>query len=152
MAKHNIHVAVFTIEYSPGSKNLDVRVKADKNDLVDLVGVRFGYHIDLKEQNGADSNDLNQVNRFVEEQFKISGDGNNLELEIDSIKFDSEYAWLLFKTKSIEIVNHIAVKNLFMVNAFKDQKNLVIFVCGDYEKGVIFDGVTINYKFELKHN
>ena len=72
-----------------------------------------------------------------------------VNLELDKNSRNDEY---LYHTISIPTIpNTLLIKKLILPDLFIDQTNLLIFSCGNNEKGLTFDAQKTEQLFDLKN-
>lgn len=147
--RHPVHFSFINMEFDKDSMTIEYSIKLFQDDYLNLL--EFIYHDAL---HNAKTNDIVLDTTLVEKYFQnsviIKADDTILAAEFKHKVYSETEANLYFKVKLNFIPDILSIENKILLELFTDQANLVIFSCGNSEKGLTFNGQTTKQLFALK--
>lgn len=118
---HEYHVSICEIKSTEDDK-LQISWKFMTTDLNEAVkGAYPDFSIDEYEE----SIDAPQVGLYLIENFSITLDGEDIELDFKGLEFGYQDSWCYFESLDAIRPGEIVIKNTCLVERFSDQQNYV---------------------------
>ena len=145
---HPVHVSVTSMEYNKGEKIFLVSFKVFTDDFETIVERKYGVNLNLgKEDELENANEY--FSRYFRESFSFMVNGEELKEPVFlEKKMDDIAIWLYYRYPISGNVERVDIKNIIMLDIFRDQSNLLIFKYNDFEKGFIFDREKVKIQFQ----
>ena len=149
LAFHPVHVSVTSMEYNKVEKVFLVSFKVFTDDFETIVERKYGVDLNLGKENELKNAD-EYFNRYFRETFSFIVNGKELKEPVFLEKKMNDIAvWLYYRYPISGNVEKVKIKNIIMLDMFRDQSNLLIFKYNDFEKGFIFNREKIEIQFQL---
>ena len=145
---HPVHVSVTSMEYNKGEKIFLVSFKVFTDDFETIVERKYG--VDMKLGKKDELKNANEYfSRYFRESFSFMVNGEELKEPVFlEKKMDDIAIWLYYRYPISGNVERVDIKNIIMLDIFRDQSNLLIFKYNDFEKGFIFDRGKVKIQFQ----
>ena len=145
---HPVHVSVTSMEYDKGEKIFLVSFKVFTDDFETIIERKYGVDLNLGEDNELKNTD-EYCNRYFRESFSFIINGEELAEPVFLEKKMNDIAvWLYYRYPTSGNIEKVEIKNIIMLDMFRDQSNLLIFKYNDFEKGFIFDREKVKIQFQ----
>ena len=145
---HPVHVSVTSMEYNKGEKIFLVSFKVFTDDFETIIERKYGVALNLGKDNEL-KNTNEYFNRYFRESFSFIINGEELAEPVYLEKKMNDIAvWLYYMYPTSGNIEKVEIKNIIMLDMFRDQSNLLIFKYNDFEKGFIFDRKKIKIQFQ----
>ena len=145
---HPVHVSVTSMEYNKGEKIFLVSFKVFTDDFETIIERKYGVDLNLGKDNEL-KNTNEYFNRYFRESFSFIINGEELAEPVYLEKKMNDIAvWLYYMYPTSGNIEKVEIKNIIMLDMFRDQSNLLIFKYNDFEKGFIFDRKKIKIQFQ----
>ena len=145
---HPVHVSVTSMEYDKGEKIFLVSFKVFTDDFETIIERKYGVDLNLGEDNELKNMD-EYCNRYFRESFSFIINGEELAEPVFLEKKMNDIAvWLYYRYPTSGNIEKVEIKNIIMLDMFRDQSNLLIFKYNDFEKGFIFDREKVKIQFQ----
>lgn len=133
---HPVHVSITSLDYMPESGNFRGFVRVYLDDL--LLDCDCG--MDQGKLIAGDETSVKLLEKYLNDKLiiqvnnkKISGEINNLNIEVSSNEVDVNLRYINNNRRKPEL---IIIKSLIMTDLYDDQSNMVIVKVDDFEEGV----------------
>lgn len=129
---HKYYVSSTLIDYSDKSGTYQVSLKIFHDDLEKVLGF---------EMNELDYDDYEKTNSFIKEylfnNFKIYS--NESELKVDFLGFERKNDLVIYYIEifNAENVKSLIIENKILFQAFRNQKNIILYRFNNYKKSFI---------------
>ena len=136
------------MEYNKGEKIFLVSFKVFTDDFETIIERKYGVDLNLGKDNEL-KNTNEYFNRYFRESFSFIINGEELAEPVYLEKKMNDIAvWLYYMYPTSGNIEKVEIKNIIMLDMFRDQSNLLIFKYNDFEKGFIFDRKKIKIQFQ----
>ena len=139
---HPVYVSMTNIEYIPEENQLAVSVKLNLNDLLSLIQVQYGYHFSSYATAHFTDREHQLIEKFISEQLQVFADSVLVPLTFVGTNQKTEDIWVNFTSSINASTKSLMFHNSLFLFAYSQQKNLLIFSSGKFEKGLMFDRET----------
>ncbi|MBE9510600.1 MAG: hypothetical protein IMY71_06970 [Bacteroidetes bacterium] len=152
LAFHPVHVSVTSMEYNKGENIFLVSFKVFTDDFETIVERKYGVDLNLGKEDELKNAD-EYFNRYFRESFNFMVNGEELKEPVFLEKKINDIAvWLYYRYPISGNVEEVEIKNIIMLDMFRDQSNLLIFKYNNFEKGFIFDREKVKIQFQPGKN
>ncbi|MCK4700488.1 MAG: hypothetical protein KAT38_09145 [Bacteroidales bacterium] len=146
---HPVHVSVTSMEYNKGEKIFLVSFKVFTDDFETIVERKYGVNLNLGKEDELKNAD-EYFSRYFGESFSFIVNGEELrELVFLEKKMNDIAVWLCYKYPISGNIEEVEIKNVIMLDMFRDQSNMLIFKYNDFEKSFIFNREKVKIQFQL---
>lgn len=150
MALHPVHFAVFNFEIS-SEYNAAYSIKVNNADFHSMATAYYGSHFKLDPgKQEIVEEERAMIEQLVNSNFVVQSQEKIYKSILDSVFINRQELFLYFTLNFTGKENELIITNRLFMEAFSDQKNLLIFVYKGKESGFIFDKK--NTKHQIKFN
>lgn len=135
---HPVHVSMTNMEYFAESGKLELSVRIFKEDIETAILHDSGINPEFAFNDEYEKNRLS-LSAYCSKNLKIiSSSGDICDFEMDRFEVKDDVVWLYLQCSKMKDVDALEMKNSLLSDLFPDQKNLVIFTSGEFQKGYEF--------------
>ena len=121
---HPYHVSVCEVEFSAGSRSLQITLHIFLDDLEETLTQYSGKPLDII--NPKDRIEMNKLIRnYVSENFSIKINGKSPEKNYLGHELEEDAIYCYIEIKGVKKIKEIEITNTMMISKFEDQVNLV---------------------------
>lgn len=136
---HPVHYAVFNLELDSLNR-ISYSVKTDNFDFYNVIASYYGQKLAFKQGKFEYTEAEEQIiEKYINTYFVVREHDMPYHSELDSVICEGQSIFLYFSINLSFNWKELVFTNRFLIDAFSDQKNLLIFVYMNEEKGLIFD-------------
>ncbi len=139
LALHPVHLSVTNIEHT--NKGFEISVRLFEDDFQKNIYRNYGVNLNLGKPNELPDADK-YINLYISSHFKLFANGKQIssgKFKLKSREIKDVTLWLHYSVKYTQKLNKIKIENSLMTDLFSDQKNLVIFTSGNFQKPLEFN-------------
>ncbi len=134
---HPIHLSITNISQVNDKNRFEVSVRLFRDDLEMIINHKYEQNIVLTDENISDVEEI-FVNKYINDMLIFKEDDTLLDKKNISIEFDDLMIVASFILNYSNDISTLDVRNTLMMDAFRDQKNLLIINSNKKEKGYQF--------------
>lgn len=136
---HPVHVSITNMEYFKEQKNITVSFKVYNDDFRLLF-----VHLNEKDINlGVDGNHdkyKSLIDGYFKNHFKLQINGkDSLTIFNKGWKLEEDAYWFYYDIPVKTEIKTVTITNTILFDLYYDQKNLLLFKSGNFEKGYQFN-------------
>jgi uncharacterized protein DUF6702 len=137
MVYHPLHVTLTSIDYNSLDEKCEITIKIFSDDFE--IALEKYSNQDLNINSVEETKNIEEIiTSYIENNFSIIFDDKKHDLMYISKENNHEATWLKFEI-GISDFQTINIQNNLLLNVYDDQKNLIIFKNGDFQKGFNLD-------------
>lgn len=146
---HPVHVSLMSVEYSEKTDVFNVFLKIYSDDFMLDYRLLTGDTAKIDFASGRGTAET-MIGKYLNEKVQIFAGGKKLDCKLMNFNSsDGELKMdLIFNNKKKS--KSFLVKNLIMMDLYKDQSNLLIFRYGNYEEGIKLTSEKQEQTFKVK--
>jgi hypothetical protein len=146
---HPVHVSLLNIDMEPDTGNIKMVFKFFSDDFENIIFQRYNVQLNITQQIDPGKK-IEAINRYIDDSFEISINGNNISnLEYTGNKMDELAIWLYYQYNYPGQIKSVSIKNEVMMDLFDDQTNLVIITYHDKQNGYRLNNKKRNIEFSI---
>jgi len=146
---HPVHIALLNIDMEPDTGNMKMVFKFFSDDFENIIFQRYNVQLNITQQIDPGKK-IGAVNRYIDDSFEISINGNHISnLEYTGNKMDELAIWLYYQYTYPGKIESVSIKNEVMMDLFDDQTNLVIITYHDKQNGFRLNNKKRNIEFNI---
>ena len=134
---HPIHISITNISYFEDPNHFEVSVRLFRDDLEMIINHKYEQDITLTDDS-ISNEEVVAVNKYINEMLLFVVNNDTIPVRNVNIKIDDLMLVANFNVKFSNELNSLEVTNILMMDAFMDQKNLLIINYKNKEKGYNF--------------
>lgn len=133
---HKFYVGIFQVNYASDKKMLQITTRIFVDDLNNALGKKYRRKFYLGEKS-ASAAEVSDMNKYVQEHFRISVNGKTLPLEYRSFEMENNVLIGYYRITSVESVKSLHVTNKILFDYVTEQQNIIQTRVGDVKQNLL---------------
>ena len=149
---HEYYVSIFTINHDQEEKRLEATIKVFRDDLEVVLGDQSYEPVFM--ENEESKNLIDQLlTDYLNNSIKIF-DKDGVEKPLDYLGFENEkdVTFIHFQVLEMPFAEGMTLKNLWFLETFSDQVNIVHFTSGEHKKSEYFTQFEVQKKYNFEED
>lgn len=134
---HPVHISVTNVDYMPEKEKMEISIKVFKKDLQLLFVHLNQLNIDFDNEESIKEN-LQRINNYFRNHLDIRCK-SDFHMSYKDFRLDNEWIWFYYKVPIDKLGKEIEIRNTILLDLNYNQKNMLIFVSEQKEKGFLFN-------------
>lgn len=134
---HPIHISITNITHIEETNQLEVSVRLFRDDLEMIINHKYDQNISLTNDKIEEEASIS-VNKYINDMLAFIVNNDTLSIDETIVDIDNLMLVANFNLKIVGELSSMEIINILMMDAFQDQKNLLIINHNDTEKGYQF--------------
>lgn len=148
MNMHPVHVSITNMDYNINENEIDYSIKVFKDDFQLLFFHLYEKNIDFNDSVEVNKN-FELISAYLKKSLQLEVNGEICDQKVNRFEIKSDAIWFYCKSPIKKKIISIKILNTVLLDLYADQKNLLIFTAGDFEKGYQFNLKNKNYLIEF---
>ena len=135
---HEFYLSVTDINYVAEKQNLQIISRVFTDDFEDVLNKRYQKDFKLIPSLEVKETEV-YIERYINDKLFIESKGDILTLKYLGKKYEDDMVYLYIEIENIDKLNSITIENLILTDLFEEQKNMIHFKSGGFEKSFILE-------------
>ena len=152
-ALHPMHISYTNLDMNPETGEIKLVCKFYTDDLKLLFYHFYDRQLLFDPEKELPAEDIELISRYLFSSFMLKEpDGKVVNFSFMRKEQNEESLWLYFNGNfSQHNPGSILLMNTLLLDLFEDQKNLVIILCGEFERGYSFDYQSREFNIDMSN-